>query len=164
MHVMIVSRFVCGGALGGSQTESPRSIIPMQSHPVTAPSIIKRSTSRSFSDVCGTVEAVCQEFDFGLIGTIDLKAKMNAKGVPFKRNCTVFEVCNPKIAAGVLELNLDLANAMPRRVAIYEAEGKTVVTTLRPTRLIELFDAPGTEEHADTVEATMTGIIARLTE
>lgn len=126
--------------------------------------IIKKSTPRAFSEVCGAVEAVCREFDFGLIGTIDLKAKMNAKGVPFERNCTVFEVCNPKIAAGVLNLNRDIANALPCRLAIYEADGATVVSTLRPTRLIELFDAPGSEAHAEVVESTMAGIVARLAE
>lgn len=136
----------------------------MNSTPATAPTIIKKSTSRAFSEVCGSVEAVCREFDFGLISTIDLKAKMNAKGVPFERNCTVFEVCNPKIAAGVLNLNMDIANALPCRLAIYEADGATVVSTLKPTRLIELFDAPGSEEHAGVVESTMASIVARLAE
>ncbi len=136
----------------------------MTSTPSPASTIIKKSTSRSFSEVCGAVESVCREFEFGLIGTIDLKAKMNAKGVPFERNCTVFEVCNPKIAAGVLNLNMDIANALPCRLAIYEVDGKTVVSTLKPTRLIELFDAPGSEEHAEMVESTMAGIVARLAE
>ena len=73
-------------------------------------------------------------------------------------------MCNPKIAAGVLNLNMDIANALPCRLAIYEAEGLTVVSTLKPTRLIELFDAPGAEEHAAKVEAIMAGIVARLAE
>ena len=126
-------------------------------------SIIKRYTERAFSEVCGKVEAVCREFEFGLIGTIDLKAKMNAKGVPFEPSCTVFEVCNPKIAAGVLGLNMDIANALPCRLAIYEEGDKTVVSTLKPTLLIELFEAPGAGEHAAQVEVTMAGIVERLT-
>lgn len=124
--------------------------------------LFKRTSKRSFIEVCSEVESVCREFDFGLIGTIDLKAKMNAKGVPFEHNCTVFEVCNPKIAAGVLSVNMDVASALPCRLAIYTENGQTVVSTLRPTLLFELYEMPKAVDQAEKVEATMAAIVRRL--
>jgi hypothetical protein len=47
---------------------------------------------------------------FGVLGIHDLRAKMAEKGVPFARECRIFEVCNPHQAARVLEANLEISS------------------------------------------------------
>ena len=57
---------------------------------------------------------------FGVLGVHDLKAKMAEKGVPFARECRIFEVCNPHQAKTVLEANLEISTALPCRISVYE--------------------------------------------
>ncbi len=124
--------------------------------------LLKKTTNRPFAEVCDAVAAACQAHQFGVIGTVDLKAKMNAKGVDFDAPCTVFEICNPHKAQGVLTANMDIASALPCRLAIYEQAGRTVLSTMKPTLLLELYDAPGIEAEAQEVEQTMAAIIDEL--
>ncbi|WP_221032694.1 DUF302 domain-containing protein [Actomonas aquatica] len=124
--------------------------------------LIKRSTTKPFAEVCAGVEDACKANKFGLIGVVDLQAKMAAKGVAFDRPCTVFEVCNPQKAKGVLTANMDIATALPCRLAIYTEEGKTVLSTMKPTEMLGMYDAPGVEAEAEDVEATMTAIMDAL--
>jgi hypothetical protein len=46
-------------------------------------------------DVARDLEQAVTRHKFGVLGVHDLKAKMAEKGVPFARECPVFEVCNP---------------------------------------------------------------------
>lgn len=130
--------------------------------PAASDRLLKYFTVRPFAAVCAEVAAACQAHRFGLIATVDLKAKLNAKGVPFDRECTVFEVCNPLKAQGVLSLNMDLASALPCRIAIYTEGDRTVLSTMKPTRLLAVYDVPGAAEAAAEVEATMDAIMAQL--
>ncbi len=124
--------------------------------------LLKQTTNRTFAEVCAAVPEACQAHQFGVIGTVDLKAKMNAKGVPFERECTVFEICNPHKASGVLSINMDIASALPCRLAIYAEEGRTVLSTMKPTLMLGMYDAPGAEAEALDVEQTMQAIIDQL--
>ncbi len=128
----------------------------------TTDRLLKRSTHRPFAEICEAMASACQEQGFGVIGSVDLKAKMNAKNVPFERECTVFEVCNPQKAQHVLTRDMDIASALPCRLAVYVEGDRTVLSTLKPTILLELFEAPEIGHEAAEVEQTMRAIIDRL--
>jgi uncharacterized protein (DUF302 family) len=97
---------------------------------------------------------------FGVMGVHDLKAKMAEKGVPFARECRIFEVCNPHQAKRVLEANLEISTALPCRISVYEEGGKTKLATIRPSALIELFRTPELKDVAAEVEDTLIRIMA----
>jgi uncharacterized protein (DUF302 family) len=97
---------------------------------------------------------------FGVLGVHDLKAKLAEKGVPFARECRIFEVCNPHQAKKVLEANLEISTALPCRISMYEEGGKTKLATIRPTALIELYRSPELKQVAQEVEDTMAKIMA----
>ena len=71
--------------------------------------LYKKHTSRSVKDMLPRLENAAKEHRFGVLGTIDLKAKMTEKGVPFDRDCVILEVCNPQQAKKVLEQNLAIS-------------------------------------------------------
>lgn len=96
---------------------------------------------------------------FGVLGVHDLKAKMAEKGVPFARECRIFEVCNPHQAKKVLEANLEISTALPCRISVYEEGGKTKLATIRPTALIGLYRNPELKGVAEEVEETMVKIM-----
>jgi len=106
------------------------------------------------------LEQAVTRHKFGVLGVHDLKAEMAEKGVPFARECRIFEVCNPNEAKKVLEANLEISTALPCRISVYEEGGKTKLATIRPTALIELYRNPGLKGVAEEVEETMVRIMA----
>lgn len=121
--------------------------------------LYEKEAEGTVEEVVARLEQAAAEHGFGVLGQHDLKQKMKAKGVDFAPECRVLEVCNPLKAKTVLEADLSIANALPCRIAIYERDGAVVVSTLRPTRLLALFDRPELEPVAEEVEQTMLAMI-----
>ena len=92
---------------------------------------------------------------FGVLGMIDLKAKMVAKGVTFSPECRILEVCNPYQAKIVLDCNMAISTALPCRISVYEEGGKVKIATLKPTSLIGQFGSPELEPVARDVEVAL---------
>jgi uncharacterized protein (DUF302 family) len=110
--------------------------------------------------VAKDLEAAVARHKFGVLGVHDLRAKMAEKGVPFDRECRIFEVCNPHQAKKVLDTNLELSTALPCRISVYEEGGVTKLATIKPTAMIDLYVTPGLKEVAREVEATLETIMA----
>jgi uncharacterized protein (DUF302 family) len=88
------------------------------------------------------------------------QAKMAAKSVEFDRHCTVFEVCNPHKAKDVLSAFIDLASALPCRIAVYTEGEFTVLSTLKPTILLGAYKfSDDLSSSAVEVENTMESIM-----
>jgi len=117
-------------------------------------------SKKPLARVAADLEQAVVRHKFGILGVHDLKAKMAEKGVPFARECRVFEVCNPHQAKKVLESSLELSTALPCRISIYEDGGVTKLATIRPTALIELYRNAELKGVADEVEATLISIMA----
>ena len=110
--------------------------------------------------VAKDVEAAVARHKFGVLGIHDLKAKLADKGVPFDRECRVFEVCNPHQAKKVLERNLEISTALPCRISVYEEGGVTRLATIKPTAMLDLYATPGLNEVAREVQAALEAIMA----
>ena len=117
-------------------------------------------STKPLARLVADLEQALTRHKFGVLGTHDLKAKMAEKGVPFARECRIFEVCNPHQAKQVLEANLEISTALPCRISVYEEGGKTKLATIRPTALIELYRNPELQGVAEDVEDTMVRIMA----
>lgn len=120
--------------------------------------LIVRS-SKPLEQVARALEAAVARNGFGVLGVHDLKAKMAEKGVPFARECRVYEVCNPQQARKVLEANLEISTALPCRISLYEERGRTVLATIKPTAMLDLYPNPELKGVAQEVEATVTRIM-----
>jgi uncharacterized protein (DUF302 family) len=116
-------------------------------------------SKKSLSEVARDLEQAVARHKFGVLGVHDLKAKMAEKGVPFTRECRVFEVCNPHQAKKVLEANLEISTALPCRISVYQEGEVTKLATIKPTAMIELYATPGLQEVAKEVEATLETIM-----
>lgn len=105
------------------------------------------------------LEAAVARHKFGVLGVHDLRAKLAEKGVPFDRECRVFEVCNPQQARKVLEANLEISTALPCRISVYSDGGKTRLATIKPTALIALYGTSELKAVAEDVERTIEAIM-----
>ena len=117
-------------------------------------------TKKSLANVVRDLEQAVARHKFGVLGVHDLKAKMAEKGVPFSRECRIFEVCNPHQAKTVLEANLEISTALPCRISVYEEGERTKLATIKPTAMIGLYATPGLQGVAKEVEATLEAIMA----
>lgn len=106
------------------------------------PSIITRTTTASLETVTARLPDVAKAHKFGVLGVHDLKEKMNSKGVPFERECRVYEVCNPQQAQLILSGNITVSAALPCRISVYSEGDRTVLATIEPAALLGLF-GPG---------------------
>lgn len=123
--------------------------------------ITETSSPHDFETTCQRLADAVPANGFGLLHTHDIHGTLNAKGVDFGPQCRVFEVCNPMRAAEVLAVRMDLANALPCRIAAYERDGQVIVSMIRPSEMLAMLDdTPELAEVARTVERTMDRIIA----
>ncbi|HVA01831.1 MAG TPA: DUF302 domain-containing protein [Terriglobia bacterium] len=114
---------------------------------------------KSLSEVARDLEAATQRHKFGVMGVYDLKAKLQEKGVEFKRDCLIFEVCNPGQAKKVLEKNVEISTALPCRISVFREGEEVVLATLRPTAMLGLFGAAELEPVAKEVEEAIFAIM-----
>jgi uncharacterized protein (DUF302 family) len=82
-------------------------------------------SSKPLDRVAEDLPVAVARHKFGVLGVHDLRAKLAEKGVPFARECRIFEVCNPHQAKTVLEANLAISTALPCRISVYEEGGIT---------------------------------------
>jgi uncharacterized protein (DUF302 family) len=122
-----------------------------------------REAKGSVADVQRRLEEATRANKFGVMGVIDIKAKMNEKGVDFAPQCVIVEVCNPVQAKKVLEVNPAVSTALPCRISIFEENGKVKVATLKPTEMMALFGNPELAPVAKSVEETIVRIIDAAT-
>jgi len=118
-----------------------------------------RETTGNIDAIGKRLEAAVKANKFGVLGVIDLQAKMKEKGVDFKNACRIYEVCNPQRAKQVLEKDMSISTALPCRITVYEEGGKVKIATLLPTQTLGLFNVPDLISVAVEVEKAIVGMI-----
>lgn len=122
-------------------------------------------TKRSLAEVREALPKACAARKFGVLGVHDLKEKMREKGVPYDGECLIFEVCNPQAARTVLEANPEISTALPCRISAYRTrDGATRLSTLRPTKLLEIFASPQLAEIGREIEETLVAIMTEVSQ
>ena len=122
--------------------------------------IDEHKSPHDFETTCQRLSDAVPANGFGLLHTHDIHGTLNAKGVDFTPQCRVFEVCNPKRAAEVLAVRMDLANALPCRIAVYERDGDVIVSMIRPSDMLAMLsDDAHLAKVAAEVEKTMNSIL-----
>ncbi len=117
------------------------------------------SSRRSVPEVASLLSDAVSRHGFRTLGSFDLRQRMNEEKVSFEHECRVFHVCDPRQAKEVLERDITISAVMPCRIAVYEEEGKTVLTAVKPLALLSIFGHPDLEAVAQEVERKMIAII-----
>ncbi len=122
-----------------------------------------KEANETLESVAKRLEEAVKAHKFGVIGVIDLKAKMAEKGVEFEKPCRLYEVCNPVQAKRVLESDMTIATALPCRIAVYEEKNRVKVATILPTQMLALFSVPDLAPVAEDVENQIKAMIDEAT-
>ena len=111
-------------------------------------------TSKTFEDASAALKTEVEKLGFGVLHIHDLGATLRKKGLDFKENCLVFEVCNPVQAAKVLSVDMRLNMALPCRISVYTENGSTKIGLIKPAPMLAaLSNDPALIEVANDVES-----------
>lgn len=121
--------------------------------------LITLSTNKSIRETSSALEQAIAANKFGVLQVHDLQASMRDKGVDFPQACIIYEICNPHAAKSVLMQNMSISTALPCRISLYEENGRTYLTTLKPSKLLIMFGLPQLAEIAQNVEDTIIRIM-----
>jgi len=114
--------------------------------------LINVESSKSVEEVRKSLEEKAKEKGFGVMGVHEVTNILQNKGFPISYNCVIVEVCQPKAASQVLSKNAYISTAMPCRIAIFEQDGKTILSTINPIQMIEMYNEPELKDLAQEVE------------
>ena len=117
-------------------------------------------TDLSFEQASSSLEAAVKSHGFGVLGIHDLGQILRSKGMAFKEQCRVFDVCNPKQADQVLNIQMKLNMALPCRISVYTEDNHTHIGMIRPEgMLLALSGDSKLQSIATEVECTMIEMI-----
>ena len=80
--------------------------------------------------VASKVESACQKHNFSLLQSYDYHQILESKGFPIKRKAYVYDICQARTASMMLTSNPEFTVFMPCTLALYEDQGKTIVSTM----------------------------------
>ena len=102
--------------------------------------IYKVKTEKSLADAVKDVKMKLAENGFGTLFELNFKDKVKEKGFEISDNFILLEVCNPSIASGILQENIEVGFILPCKVVVYEKEGVNYIGLIKPTALVKLVD------------------------
>ncbi len=94
------------------------------------------NTDKTFEQASDDLGEEVKNLGFGVLHIHDLGETLRSKGVDFSENCRVFEVCNPKQAAKVLAIDMQLNMALPCRISVYTEKGQTKIGLIKPAKML----------------------------
>lgn len=115
----------------------------------------EKSPQEAISDL---TESLKQE-KFGVLWQLDLKEKLNEKGVEFDQTYHILEVCNPVEAKRVLTETALVGYFLPCKIAVYENNGGTHIGLPKPTSLIEFVENDKLKNIAADIEKRLIDCI-----
>jgi len=116
------------------------------------------ATDKPFEAAVAAVEEQVSRHNFKVQCIHDIQANLAEKG--FEREpLKVIEICNAKHAYSALQESNLISLVMPCRISVFPEGDKTMISTLRPTALLQMFQRPSLADYAQEVEKAITSII-----
>ena len=84
------------------------------------------------------VEAACAKNSLALLQTYIYHEIVESKGFPIQRKVFVYNICQAKTAAMMLTTNPEFSTFMPCTLSVYEADNKTVLSTMNMSMMLEV--------------------------
>ncbi|MFW5914042.1 MAG: DUF302 domain-containing protein [Bacillota bacterium] len=112
----------------------------------------ERETDKNLEEVIDSLEAHLKENGFGVLWQLDFKEKMQSKGLDFKDDYRVLEVCDPNQAHELMGYDIQAGFVLPCKVVVRRENGKTHIGFTNPKFLLEPFEQPEIDKIADRIE------------
>jgi len=87
-------------------------------------------SNQPIEQISEKVPATCEQYKFALLHTYVYHEIVESKGFPITRKVYIYEICQAKTAATMLTDFPHFSIFMPCKLAIYEENGSTVISTM----------------------------------
>ena len=115
-------------------------------------------SEKSFDAAVSAVEQKSAQKGFRVLHTHDIAGALAEKGFA-REPLKIVEICNARYAHEVLSKDVNVALMLPCPIAVYTKDGKTFLSTMRPSVIADFYPAAGVDEIAGAVEKTVLEII-----
>ena len=117
-------------------------------------------SDKTFAGLCQDLELAVKDHGFGVLHVHNLGETLRSKGIDYREECKVFEVCNPQQAAKVLAIDVRLNMALPCRISVYTDGGAVKLGYIKPAEMLSALSRdPALAAIADEVESSMIAIL-----
>lgn len=117
------------------------------------------TTSKTVDEAVKALESSLQAEKFGVLWDFDLQAKLEEKGMDYKEDYRILEVCNPKEAERVLTKNKLVGYFLPCKIVVYDDGGQTTIGMPKPTALISMVEDEELKSIAADIEKRLMSSI-----
>jgi uncharacterized protein (DUF302 family) len=108
-----------------------------------------------FEKAVEVISKALKKEGFGILTKIDIKEKFKEKlGIDFKKY-VILGACNPSNAHKAILAEENIGLMLPCNVIVYEREGKTVVSVIKPTAAMSVIGNEKLQQLAISVEAQL---------
>ena len=118
------------------------------------------TTEKTFDEAVKAVEEETKKAGFKVLYIHDVASTLKEKSFkiePFK----IIEICNAKSAYTVLQADMKIGLCLPCKINVYQKEGQTFVSGMRPIILPKFFPNANLGNLPAEVDAIIKGIIDR---
>jgi uncharacterized protein (DUF302 family) len=115
-----------------------------------------------FEKAVEVVSEALKKEGFGILTKIDVQEKFKEKlGIEFKKY-VILGACNPLNAHKAILAEENIGLMLPCNVIVYEGEGKTVVSVIKPTVAMSAIGNEKLQQLAVSVEAQLKNVFDSL--
>lgn len=95
----------------------------------------------SIEEIKEKVPAACEQNKFAVLQTYVYHDIVASKGFPIDRKVYIYEICQAKTAAAMLTDFPHFAIFMPCKLAIFENNGETIISTMNMETMLNAVDS-----------------------
>jgi uncharacterized protein (DUF302 family) len=123
---------------------------------------ITKQIDTSFDEAVEKIRQALADEGFGILTEIDVRATLKKKLDVEYDNYLILGACNPPLAYRALQAEKQVGLLLPCNVIIYEDEGSTFVSAMKPTVAMSMVDNPGLVKIAEQAEQKLKRVIDSL--
>jgi uncharacterized protein (DUF302 family) len=114
-----------------------------------------KALNKPYERVIEEVTTALKKEGFGILTEINIKEKLKEKlGVEF-RKYIILGACSPANAYKSLQVEENIGLMLPCNVIVYEKDGKTVLSVIKPATAMQMIDNAELKKIAEQVEAQL---------
>lgn len=115
-------------------------------------------SNKGFDLAVEAIERKAAEKGFRVLHTHDFAGTLAEKGFP-REPLKLVEICNARYASEALKKDVSVALMLPCPIAVYTKDGKTFISTMKPSVLTDFYPEADLGETAAAVEKIVLEII-----
>ena len=119
-------------------------------------------TLKTINQAVEDVTTSLKEVGFGILGTLNFKEILQKKGLEFKEEYRLLEVCNPSAAKQALESNPEIGLLLPCTIAVYQKNNENFISLARPTALLANIHDDRLDKFGQEMEQKLVSAIQKV--